>query len=116
MLQTVRNQNLPSRGLRASGPCEVTQAEIALCRTRPALSLLLHLRTNYPSGLAPIVCETIGQEMAPCRLSHNTVRDALARLIEADLVEVIEACPIPRNPKGRPITRLYSVKPFGSNP
>lgn len=91
----------------------MTPAEYALCKTRPALALLLHLRMNHGGEPFPISFATIGQEMAPCCLSPNAVRDALARLIEADLVEAFEACPLPRQcGPGRKTTRLYAVKPF----
>ncbi len=117
MLQTAQNHNcpqsIPSRRLQHAG--EITRAEIALCRTRPALALLLHLRMHHAHGPVPIVCTTIGQEMAPCSLSPNAVREALSRLIDAGLVETYDACPLPRQRgPGRPITRLYSVKPTES--
>jgi len=116
MLQTPQNHNCPqtapTRRYRSTTG-EVTPAEIALCRTRPALALLLHLRMNHGGEPFPIAFATIGQEMAPCCLSPNAVREALARLIEADLVEAFDACPLPRQcGPGRKTTRLYAVKPF----
>jgi len=116
MLQAPQNHNCPQTAparLYRSITGEVTPEEIALCRTRTALALLLHLRMNHTGELVPIAFATIGQEMAPCRLSPNAVRDALARLIEAGLVECFEACPLPRRSgPGRKTTRLYAVKPM----
>lgn len=108
ILTTARTPSRVSR----STTGEVTPGEIALCRTRTALALLLHLRMNHAEGPTPLSFSATGAEMA-CPLSPNAVRDALRRLIEADLVEAFEACPLPRQSgPGRKITRLYAVKPF----
>lgn len=115
MLLAAQNQHWPERAPSKPQACQVTPSEMALCRTAHALALLLHLKAKHPIGPFPIVAETIGHEMAPCRLSHNTVRTALSLLIDAGLVECLDACPIPRTiTRGRPITHLYRLKPSGT--
>lgn len=112
-MMTLQNQFRPDLHPQSNyrPAAEVTPRDIAGCRTRTALALLLHLRLHHSGQMVPIIPEIIGQQMAPCTLSSNAVRLALSRLVEAGLVEVLEACPLPRRSgAGRPITHLYLVR------